>query len=182
MRKVTLAVSLVLAAGVVGCNKDGASAGGSGGGSAAGQPLVTTSAGYVHIGDPLTLGEQAPVPVSAVLANPAGFAGKPIRIAGTVDKVCEKKGCWITMTDPAAKKELFVKFTCSDEGGRIVPMEAKGRPAIVEGTVTVREISEGEARHYAEDEGASKEAIAKIVGPQKQITVKSPAVQIAMAK
>lgn len=176
MRKSMISVCVVVAAVAVGCAKDSKT------GAAAkdAQPVVKSSGGYVNIGEPLTLGNATPVPVSAVLANPSEFAGKPIRIVGTVDSVCEKKGCWITMAGTGQKEELFVKFTCSAEGGRIVPMEAKGRQAIVEGTVTVKEISEADARHYAEDEGASKEAIAKIVGPQKQISVSSPAVQIAM--
>jgi hypothetical protein len=179
MRKnlITSSLLIVSAAAIVGgCAKDSKPAAAA---AAEKQPVVSASGGYVSIGDPMKL-SSAPVPVAAVLASPTSYTGKPIRIAGTVEGVCETKGCWINLSDPASNQKLFVKFTCSDEGGRIVPMEAKGRPAIVEGTVVVKEISEADARHYAEDGGASKEEIAKIVGPQKQITVSSPSVQIAM--
>jgi len=57
-------------------------------------------------------------------------------------------------------------------------MEAVGHQAIVEGTLEVTEISEAQARHFAEDAGKSPDQIARIVGPQKQIRFKSPAAKV----
>ena len=73
--------------------------------------------------------------------------------------------------------DVFVKFTCPVEG-RLIPMEAEGRTALVEGTLEVKVISEEEARHYRQDAGASPEEIAKIVGPQTEIKLNSPAAMI----
>jgi hypothetical protein len=61
-------------------------------------------------------------------------------------------------------------------------MDAIGKPAIVEGTLRVKEIPEEVARHYAEEKGATPEQVKKITGPQKQITVASPSAQVAGVK
>lgn len=72
---------------------------------------------------------------------------------------------------------LFVKFTCPI-GGRLIPMEAVGHQAIVEGTLQVETISEDDARHFAEDAGKSQEEIEEIVGEQIQLRMASPAARI----
>ena len=95
-------------------------------------------------------------------------------------EVCSAKGCWLALGGPQ-DEGLFVKFTCPIEG-RLIPMEAVGKPAVVEGTVTVVEMTEAEARHYAKDGGATETEIAKIVGPQKRITVASPSAKIGELK
>jgi hypothetical protein len=82
------------------------------------------------------------------------------------------------MADSRSKKPLFVKFTCPVEG-RLIPMAAVGKPVVVEGTVMVKEISEADARHLKEESGATQEEVAKIKGPQKQITLAAPAARVA---
>ena len=74
-------------------------------------------------------------------------------------------------------EDVFVKFTCPIEG-RLIPMDAAGKDAVVEGTIEVTEISEEEARHYREDAGATPEELEKIVGPQRTIRIQSPAALI----
>ncbi|MFN4244447.1 MAG: DUF4920 domain-containing protein [Tepidisphaerales bacterium] len=191
MRRVVLAVltgSVAVAGVTAGCAKSEKATAASAGGLPAaacategdGKPMVASGGKVLQIGDAPKLTHLTPVPVSVVLADPSAYAGKPVRVMGTIDQVCETRGCWVTLKDGASGRELFVKFTCSPEGGRIVPMEAAGKLAIVEGEVEIREISEADARHFAEDAGKSKEEIAKIVGPQKQVRVASPNVQIAM--
>lgn len=123
---------------------------------------------------------QAPItPVKALMSNPESYDGKFVRVSGTVAKVCEKKGCWLMLGEGAGKPAMFVKFTCPINDSRLIPMEAVGKEAIVEGKLTIKTISEEEARHYKEDAGASAEEIAKIVGPQKQVTIAAPSAQIA---
>lgn len=135
----------------------------------------------VSFGEPMTVPASQTVTVSQLMASPEKYVNTPVRITGTIDGVCEKKGCWATLTDGKAKEPLFVKFTCpAEENGRIVPLEAKGRPATVQGVVKIKEVSQEDARHYAEDAGKSKVEIEKIVGWQKQVTVSSPSVQVVM--
>jgi hypothetical protein len=115
-----------------------------------------------------------------VLGNIDKYDGKVLRVSGKIAEVCAHKGCWIRLAGPGGGETLFVKFTCP-VSGRLVPMEAVGREAIVHGTLQVAEISEAEARHYKEDGGAAPAEIAKIVGPQKIITMKAPAALIDLS-
>jgi hypothetical protein len=144
---------------------------------------------YTTFGEAPSHADAPTVPVKLLMTSPSEYDGKVVRVSGTVAKVCAKKGCWLTLGEPGAsgtgaggpgaeQQTMFVKFTCPI-GGRLIPMEAAGKPAIVEGTVTVKTISEAEARHYKEDAGAPPEEIARIVGPQTQVTVASPSAQIA---
>jgi hypothetical protein len=133
---------------------------------------------YTSYGEPMKLEDDEAVPVGKVLANPAAYEGRYVRLVGNVNKVCTRKGCWLEMADENSGKPLFVKFTCPVEG-RLIPMAAVGKPVVVEGTVMVKEISESEARHLKEESGAGAEEVARIKGPQKQITLASPAARVA---
>src|SRR5262245_5790105 len=133
---------------------------------------------YRTFGEPAHTKDVTPtVPVSTVLASADHYEGKYLCITGTVASVCPKKGCWITLAE-GGSKPMFIRFTCPVDG-RLIPMEAVGKPAMVEGTVKVATISEAEARHQKQDAGASPDEIAKIVGPQTQVTVASPTARIA---
>jgi hypothetical protein len=134
------------------------------------KPAITADAVYASFGSPVKPDGDT-VPAAKLLANVPQYEGKSVRVSGTVSKVCERKGCWLEMTDSG--KPLFVKFTCPVDG-RLIPMDAVGKPAIVEGQLAIKEISEEDARHLAEEGGKTPDEVAKIVGPQKQITMKSP--------
>ena len=136
---------------------------------------------WTAFGEKMKLTGDKAICAGEILADAAKYAGKSIRVCGMVDEVCARKGCWIRLTGPGADEALFVKFTCPVEG-RLVPMEAQGRLAIVEGTLEVNEISEEMARHYAEEGKAPAAEVAKIVGPQKQIQLNSPAAKIDLTK
>ncbi len=82
------------------------------------------------------------------------------------------------MGDGASKETLLIKFTCTVKG-RLIPVDAVGKFAFIEGRLNIVEISEQEARHYKEDAGASKEEIAKIVGPQTTVRMSAPAARIS---
>jgi hypothetical protein len=165
-RFTTLSVTALLAAALVGVgcenNKD-ESAG-------AGAAMSDVKATYASFGEPVAP-DGATTSVQALLGDLSAFEGKPVRVEGTVSKVCERKGCWLTMADGG--KELFVKFTCPIDG-RLIPTNAVGKRAIAQGELAIKEISEGDARHIAEEGGKSAEEVARIVGPQKQVTLKSP--------
>jgi hypothetical protein len=140
------------------------------------QKSATTFTAY---GEPMTKLDSKAVPVSKIVAEPEKFADAPVLIYGKVTEVCAPKGCWAKIADDASDEPVFVKFTCPIDG-RLIPTDAVGKVALVEGTIEVKLLTEDEARHYAEDAGKSAEEIARIVGPQKQIRVKSPAAKIAV--
>lgn len=117
------------------------------------------------------------VPVAKVLAAPADYNNKVVRISGKVIATCDHKGCWFTLGDSAANDVIFIKFKDPAEG-RIIPLEAPGHDAILEGEFVIGKMSEKFARHLKEEAGASEEELEKIVGPQKVYTVKNVAVRI----
>lgn len=138
-------------------------------------PATAPAMKYASFGEAPKGGDVPVVAVDQLLAKVGEYDGKYLRVTGKVSDVCAKKGCWLKLGEGEA---LFVKFTCP-VGERLIPAEAVGKQAEVEGTVKVVEISEAQARHFKEDAGASKEEVEKIVGPQKQVTVASPSARVA---
>lgn len=140
--------------------------------------LAGCATNQIHFGEPMTLAESDTISVGKLLANASAYDGKYVRVHGTVLAVCESKGCWMDIGSAAdAEERLYVKFTCPVEG-RLIPMEAAGHKAVVEGTLAVQEITESEARHYADEAGKSAEEIRAIQGPQKRIRLMAPAAAI----
>ena len=140
------------------------------------KPMMKAEAPGESFGQPMKLTAADAVTVQQLRDNSAKLDGQYVRVSGTVDKVCPKKGCWLQMANDKGEP-LFVKFTCPIEG-RLIPMEAMGKPAVVEGVVKVKEYSQAEARHIAEEKGATAEEIEKIVGPQKSLTLASPGAKV----
>jgi len=135
--------------------------------------IVTSGCGphYTLIGQDLQVPDSQTVAVKDVLADPAAFEGKTIRLAGKVHEVCQHKGCWVTLTDDG-EKTVRVQFACPAEG-RFVPADATGRRAVVEGKLEMIEISEETARHHKEEAGGTPEEIAAIKGPQRTVSIHS---------
>lgn len=133
---------------------------------------------FKTFGEDMKLAPGEAVGVQDVLADPKSFDGKYVRVAGKVATVCAKRGCWLRLSEGAHKDTLFVKFTCPVKG-RLIPMNAVGQFAEVEGKVELVEVSEDYARHLKEDMGAPQEEIEKIVGPQKMLKLSSKAARIA---
>lgn len=135
------------------------------------------SMGGAEFGQPMKLSGWDTVALSTVLADVDAYDGRYMRVSGKVTAVCARKGCWMRMGTGRSDETVFIKFNCPIEG-RLIPMEAIGRRAVVEGTIKVVEVSQDEARHYAEDAGKSAEEIAKIVGSQKELRMTSPSARV----
>ncbi|WP_205504424.1 DUF4920 domain-containing protein [Rufibacter psychrotolerans] len=89
------------------------------------------------------------------------------QIEGTVVEVCKKKGCFMKLArkngDP-----VMVKFT---DYAFFMPQDIVGKTVVVEGTAHVKETSVERLQHFAEDAGKSKEEIAKITQPKRDIEI-----------
>jgi hypothetical protein len=72
------------------------------------------------------------------------------------------KGCWMVLIDG----DLAVRTTFKDYGF-FMPKDLPGRVVAAEGVLSQTVTPEAEARHYAEDAGATPEEVARIVGDQK---------------
>ncbi|MHA4845475.1 DUF4920 domain-containing protein [Flavitalea antarctica] len=89
----------------------------------------------------------------------------PTKIKAKVTDVCPKKGCWISLAMPDSTK-VFVKMK---DYGFFVPLDLIGKTVILDGEAVMKTASVEELQHYAEDAKKSKEEIAAITKPQKEI-------------
>ncbi len=86
------------------------------------------------------------------------------KVKGEIEAVCKMKGCWMTLKN--GDKPMRVTFK---DYGFFVPKDASGKMATVEGIAKLDTTSVEILRHYAEDEGLSKEEIAKITEPEIEL-------------
>ena len=84
----------------------------------------------------------------------------------TVKEVCQAKGCWMKL-ELKDGKEAMVRFK---DYGFFMPKDIAGKAVVVNGKAFADEMSIDDQKHYAEDAGATKEEIAKIVRPKKMFS------------
>lgn len=90
-----------------------------------------------------------------------------VKVVGTVGAVCQAKGCWMDLgPSTASENGMRVRFK---DYGFFVPKDIAGRQAVIEGYAFREVTSVEELRHYAEDEGLSKEEIEKINEPLEEV-------------
>lgn len=87
------------------------------------------------------------------------------KVTGTVTEVCQAMGCWIKL-QKSDGSTLMVK---SKDHGFFMPQNLVGKTVLIEGTASVKEVTEQMRRHLAEDSGKSKEEINAIKGSEKQV-------------
>ncbi len=86
---------------------------------------------------------------------------------GSVNSVCKNKGCWMEVDLPEGEEDVMVKFK---DYGFFVPKDIDQKQVVVNGKAYVTEVSVEEQKHYAEDNGQSKEEIAAIVEPKRTLS------------
>ncbi len=94
-------------------------------------------------------------PIDRIVARPADFEGKTVRVEGTVAAVCTHMGCWMSLTPDAAKDGSSVMIKV-DDGVIVFPVSAKGKRAAAQGVVQrVTADSEGQsaAAEHAKAQG-----------------------------
>ena len=108
-------------------------------------------------GDALTLTEVTEV--ATIMAEPEAWVGERVLIQGEVKEVCEKKGCWMDIAHP----EGLIQVKVADDV-IVFPLSARGRTAVVEGTVEALEMTAEEAfaaaAHRAEEQGEAFDSTA----------------------
>jgi hypothetical protein len=99
--------------------------------------------------------------LQAKMANGV-FEGK---VTGKVKEVCKAMGCWIRL-EKADGSTLMVK---TKDHAFTMPQDLVGKTVAVEGTASVKEVTEEKRKHFAEDAGKSKAEIKKIKGSEKEV-------------
>lgn len=115
--------------------------------------------------------EGEAVPVADVLADPAAYEGRPVRMRGPIASVCQESGSWIRLG--TADENAFVRFK---DYGFFVPEDAAGE-AVVEGFVHVEEVSVALQKHLLEDAGRHEEA-ARVTEPKSSVSFEAHGVGI----
>ncbi len=95
-------------------------------------------------------------------------------MTGTVVDVCQTKGCWLTLQ---SENGGDVRVTFKDYGF-FVPKDISGKQVVVKGIGKIEITSVADLQHFAEDEGQSKEEIAKITEPIEEYTFVAEGVKI----
>lgn len=134
-----LVAALGVAAPSLGCQRD-----------AARQPAASKPAGGEVTLHGAPLAGAALVGLDALLTDPQAHAGKSVRLEGPVRQACTRKGCWMELAPTPKGPGVRVRFK---DYGFFVPTDAAGSTAKVEGQVSVAEVSEELAAHWA-SEGA----------------------------
>jgi len=83
--------------------------------------------------------------ISDILNSPEDYIDKTVLVEGEVLDVCQMMGCWMELQSDVEGGKIKIKVK---DGDIIFPVEAKGKTAIVEGTVYKIELSEEEAVEY----------------------------------
>ncbi len=136
---------------------------------------ATASAAGGHFGAPLSAAPA--ISAQEVLADPAKYDGKDIKISGLVSAACQRKGCWMTLGD-GQPGQPSMRVTFKDYGF-FVPKDCMGKIAVVEGHFKVTTLSVAQAQHYAsEAPKASGAAPPQITAPQRSLSLLATGVDL----
>ncbi|MEQ9187642.1 MAG: DUF4920 domain-containing protein [Cryomorphaceae bacterium] len=132
-----------------------------------------------------SIDEAGAVDVNEAPNKITGVDSVNLKVKGVVAKVCQAKGCWMTM-EYGEGESMHVSFR---DYGFFVPKNIDGKEAVIDGTLYMETTSVEDLKHYAEDEGLSEEEIAAITEPETRLTfvadgviVKDYSVEVDAAK
>ena len=114
---------------------------------------------------------QQTVPLSQALASVPDDPTKAVQVSGEVDSVCQKKGCWLVVKDGDAMARILMK-----DHSFTVPMDSKGKPVAVEGTLETRTFNEAQVKHLEKDGGGDP---SKVGGERKEYVLTATGIRLA---
>ena len=107
----------------------------------------------------------SPTTIQIVMAQPK--QGKLVRLEGTLENVCQSKGCWLELKQ--GTRSIHVTF---EAYSFFVPKDARGKPCVLEGRVVVKEPVAEEVAH--------KKAEGAVVA-QQRVSIEATGVEIRPA-
>ncbi|GAA0679703.1 DUF4920 domain-containing protein [Rheinheimera tangshanensis] len=94
------------------------------------------------------------VEVADILAKPQSYLQQQVTVKGTVEAVCQKKGCWMQFAADANQPTFRIKVK---DGDMVFPVSAKGKTAYASGRLDPIEMDLESTREYlahkAEEQG-----------------------------
>lgn len=123
-----------------------------------------------HFGAPFVA--STPVPLAKAIGTSSSGAnqGGAVLVSGTVEAVCQKKGCWMVVKDGTDSARVMMK-----DHAFAVPIDARGKAVLVEGELTSRTFNEAQVKHLEQDKGGDPNAVA---GERKEHVLMATAVEI----
>lgn len=97
-------------------------------------------------GQPVTLTETTAI--SEILDNPTSFLGESVLVEGTIVEVCTSMGCWMDIASDREFEKIQIKV---DDGVIVFPVSARGKSALVEGTVEELDQTAEQAKAHAKE-------------------------------
>ena len=110
--------------------------------------------------------EEGVQDVSTILAQLEGSDSVRTKVVGTIEKVCQVKGCWMSMR-VNDEQSMHVSFK---DYGFFVPKDIDGKETVIEGYAYIETMSVDDLKHYAEDEGKTVEEIDAITEPETNLS------------
>ncbi|HSN62291.1 MAG TPA: DUF4920 domain-containing protein [Ferruginibacter sp.] len=98
---------------------------------------------------------------------------KEVKITGVVKEVCKAEGCWVRME--TKEGSILVKMK---DHAFLVPVALEGKTIVADGVATFKETSVEQLRHFAEDAGKTKNEIAEITEPKKEIVFQATGIKV----
>lgn len=95
-----------------------------------------------HYGGSFTL--TGSEPVGTLIADPAPYDGKNVRVVGEITSVCQKAGCWMVLR---GEEGQTMRITMKDHGFAI-DKNAAGQVAHAEGMVSVKDVDPETVEHF----------------------------------
>ena len=103
--------------------------------------------------------------LTAILVNKSS---EGIKVKGKVVEVCKAEGCWIKMQTSGVPMMIKMK-----DHAFAVPLDMNGKTIVAQGVAVYKETSVDMLKHYAEDAGKTKEQIAAIKNPRKEMSMQA---------
>ncbi|MEM8933340.1 MAG: DUF4920 domain-containing protein [Acidobacteriota bacterium] len=122
------------------------------------------------------------VAIETLVADPDAWAGRSVRVHGTITDVCPKKGCWMELRD-ADDARLRIKV---EDDVIVFPVDAKGLEATAHGVVRVIDMERDRyvawVRHLAEEKGESFDPASVGDGPYRIVQIQGDGATIGTAE
>ena len=111
--------------------------------------------------------------ISDIFANLEFYQNKKVVVEGTLSEVCQEMGCWTVLTDGTNDIRAMTLHKY------FLPKDLQnGIKVVVEGEFETKEITEEQAKHFAEESKNPKVKAEDIKGPQKMYRIKASGIKV----
>ena len=109
--------------------------------------------------------------VADIYADTTSYSGKNVVLKGNMSEICRSGGCWTVLSDGTNSIRALTlhKFIMPKD------MDITGKVAVVEGVFSIKEITEEQAKHFAEESGKDPSTV---TGSQKMYRVVATGIKI----